>query len=147
MKLSCLLNKYLHLHVNSLIDNLSPLLLGGNDDNCNVPNPLTIEHGDRYDEGEEDERQCSDNSVIVENHHEEGCSYFVVVGEAIEREQIRYIAFDEQGCNSSNNSDTEYSNDPIETQQLQFHLLSSPQFEKIENIAHTFKFILNMVLN
>ena len=84
----------LHLHVNSSIDNLSPLVLGGNDDNCNVPNPQTIDHGEGYDEGEEDERQCSDNSVRVENHHEEGCSSFVVVDEAIEREQIRYVAFD-----------------------------------------------------
>ena len=83
----------LNLHVNSPIDNLYPLLLGGNDDNCNVSNPLTIELGEGYDEGEEDERQCSDNSVRVENRHEEGCSSFVVVSEAIEREQIRYVAF------------------------------------------------------
>ena len=133
--------------MNSPTDNLSPLLLGGNDDNCNVSNPLTIELGEGYDEGEEDERQCSDNSVRVENRHEEGCSSFVVVSEVIERERIKYVAFDEQGCNLSNNSNTEDSNDPIETPQLQFHLLSSPQFEKIENVAHTFKFILNMVLN
>ena len=137
----------LHLHVNSPIDNLSPLLPGGNDDNCNVPNSLTIDHGEGYDEREEDERQCSDNSVRVENRHEEGCSSFVVVGETIEREQIRYVAFDEQGCNLSNNSNTEDSNDPIETPQLQFHLPSSLQFEKLENIAHAFKFILNMILN
>ena len=43
----------LHLHVNSPIGNLSHLFLGGNDDNGNIPNPLTIEHG----EGDEDERQ------------------------------------------------------------------------------------------
>ena len=96
----------LHLHVNSPIDNLSHLLLDRNDDNCNVPNPLTIKYREGYDEGEEDERQCSDNSVRIENSCEEGCSSFVVVGEAIEREQIRYVAFDEQGCNLSNNSNT-----------------------------------------
>ena len=94
----------LRLHVNSPICNFIPFLLCGNDDNGSVPNPLTIEHGEGDErEGDEDESQCGDNSVRVENHHEEGCSFFVVVRETIEREQMRYVALDGQGCNLSNN--------------------------------------------
>ena len=36
----------LHLHVNSPIGNFIPLVLSGNDDNGNVPNPLTVEYGE-----------------------------------------------------------------------------------------------------
>ena len=51
----------LNLHVNSPIDNLYPLLLGGNDDNCNVSNPLLLNMGRDMMR----EKKTKDNVVII----------------------------------------------------------------------------------
>ncbi|RVW96052.1 hypothetical protein CK203_027623 [Vitis vinifera] len=98
----------------------------------------------RLEEDEEDEegRQCDDDNVGAEDVHNddnqdrEGSLPFLAVREAIEREQMRYVAMDGEGCNLSNNPDTEGLDDPIELSPLQYHLAPSPQFENVENIGH-----------
>ena len=49
---------------------------------------------------------------------------------------MRYVAMDGEGCNLSNNPDTEDLDDPIELSPMQYHLAPSPQFENVENIGH-----------
>ncbi|RVW77287.1 hypothetical protein CK203_050145 [Vitis vinifera] len=98
----------------------------------------------KSEEDEEDEEgtQCDDDSVGAEDVHNddnqdrEGSSPFLAVREAIEREQMRYVAVDGEGCNLSNNPDTEDLDDPIELSPMQYHLAPSPQFENVENIGH-----------
>ncbi|KAL6328790.1 hypothetical protein AAG906_003807 [Vitis piasezkii] len=94
------------------------------------------------DEEEEEGTQCDDDSVGAEDIHNddnqdrEGSSPFLAVREAIEREQMRYVAVDGEGCNLSNNPDIEDLDDPIELSPMQYHLAPSPQFENVENIGH-----------
>ncbi|KAL6332760.1 hypothetical protein AAG906_015022 [Vitis piasezkii] len=130
------------LQMNSPIGNCMPLLLGENDGTSNVQNPFTFEHRSEEDEEDEEGRQCDDDSVGAEDVHNddnqdrEGSSPFLAVREAIEREQMRYVAVDGEGCNLSNNPDTEDLDDPIELSPMQYHLAPSPQFENVENIGH-----------
>ena len=96
------------------------MLLGENDGTSNVQNPFTFEHRLEKDEEDEKGRQCADDSVGVEDVHNddnqdrEDILPFLVVREAIEREQMRYVAMDEGWCNLSNNLDTENLDDLIE---------------------------------
>ncbi|RVW28833.1 Serine/threonine-protein phosphatase 7 long form-like [Vitis vinifera] len=98
----------------------------------------------KSEEDEEDEEgtQCDDDSVGAEDVHNDdnqdrrGSSPFLAVREAIEREQMRYVVVDGEGCNLSNNPDTEDLDDPIELSPMQYHLAPSPQFENVENIGH-----------
>ncbi|KAL6328847.1 hypothetical protein AAG906_003864 [Vitis piasezkii] len=90
------------LQMNSPIGNCMPLLLGENDGTSNVQNPFTFEHR-------------------LEEDEEEGSSPFLAIREAIEREQMRYVAD---------------LDDPIELSPMQYHLAPSPQFENVENIGH-----------
>ena len=89
------------LKMNSPIGNCIPLLLGENDGTSNVQNPFTFEHRSEKDEEDEKGRQCADDSVGVEDVHNddnqdrEDILPFLVVREAIEREQMRYVAMDE----------------------------------------------------
>ncbi|XP_034689192.1 uncharacterized protein LOC117917075 [Vitis riparia] len=128
--------------MNSPIGNCMPLLLGENDATSNVQNPFTFEHRSEEDEEDEEGRQCDDDSVGAEDVHNddnqdrEGSSPFLAVREAIEREQMRYVAVDGEGCNLSNNPDTEDLDDLIELSPMQYHLAPSPQFENVENIGH-----------
>ncbi|RVX11696.1 hypothetical protein CK203_015866 [Vitis vinifera] len=130
------------LQMNSPIGNCMPLLLGENDGTSNVQNPFTFEHRSEEDEEDEEGRQCDDDSVEAEDVHNDdnqdrkGSSPFLAVREAIEREQMRYVAMDGEGCNLSNNPNTEDLDDPIELSTMQYHLAPSPQFENVENIGH-----------
>ncbi|RVX23680.1 hypothetical protein CK203_000755 [Vitis vinifera] len=130
------------LQMNSPLGNCMPLLLGENDGTSNVQNPFTVEHRSEEDEEDEEGTQCDDDSVGAEDIHNddnqdrEGSSPFLAVREAIEREQMRYVAVDGEGCNLSNNPDTEDLDDPIELSPMQYHLAPSPQFENVENIGH-----------
>ncbi|RVW49145.1 hypothetical protein CK203_087465 [Vitis vinifera] len=130
------------LQMNSPIGNCIPLLLGENDGTSNVQNPFTFDHRSEEDEEDEEGRQCDDDSVVVEDVHnddnrdEECSSPFLVVSEAIERKQMRYVAMDGEGCNLSNNPNTEDLDDLIELSPMQYHLAPSPQFENVENIGH-----------
>ncbi|RVW90032.1 hypothetical protein CK203_035857 [Vitis vinifera] len=130
------------LQMNSPIGNCMPLLLGENDVTSNVQNPFTFEHRSKEDEEDKERRQCDDDSVRAEdvhnddNQNREGSSPFLVVREAIEREQMRYVDVDGEECNLSNNPDTEDLDDPIELSPMQYHLAPSPQFENVENIGH-----------
>ncbi|KAL6323216.1 hypothetical protein AAG906_029223 [Vitis piasezkii] len=128
------------LQMNSSIGNCIPFV-----HTCitsNVQNPFTFEHRSEEDEEDEEIRQCDDDSVGAEDVHNddnqerEGSLHFLVVYEAIEREQIRYVDLDERGCNLSNNPDTEDLDDPIELSPMQYHLAPSPQFENVEIIGH-----------
>ena len=49
---------------------------------------------------------------------------------------MRYVVVDGEGCNLSNNPDTEDLDDPIELSPMQYHLAPSPQFENVKNIGH-----------
>ncbi|WJZ94757.1 hypothetical protein VitviT2T_013588 [Vitis vinifera] len=130
------------LQMNSSLGNCMPLLLGENDGTSNVQNPFTVEHRSEEDEEDEERTQCDDDSVGAKDIHNddnqdrEGSSPFLAVREAIEREQMRYVAVDGEGCNLSNNPDTEDLDDPIELSPMQYHLAPSPQFENVENIGH-----------
>ena len=57
------------LKMNSPIGNCIPLLLGENDGTSNVQNPFTFEHRSEKDEEDEKGRQCADDSVGVEDVH------------------------------------------------------------------------------
>nr|CAN61466.1 hypothetical protein VITISV_019183 [Vitis vinifera] len=130
------------LQMNSPIGNFIPLLLGENDGTSNVQNPFTFEHISEEDEEDEEGRQCDDDSVGAKDVHNddnqdrESSSPFLAIHEAIEREQMRYVVVDGQGCNLSNNPNTEDLDDPIELSSMQYHLAPSPQFENVENIGH-----------
>ena len=86
--------------MNSPIGNCMPLLLGENDGTSNVQNPFTFEHRSEKDEEDEKGRQCADDSVGVEDVHNddnqdrEGSSHFSVVRDTIKREQMRYVVID-----------------------------------------------------
>ena len=77
-----------------------PLLLGENDGTSNVQNSFTFKHRSEEDEEDEEGRRCDDDSVGAEdvhnddNQNREGSSPFLAVHEAIEREQMRYVAMD-----------------------------------------------------
>ncbi|RVW46035.1 hypothetical protein CK203_068655 [Vitis vinifera] len=130
------------LQMNSPIGNCMPLLLGENDGTSNVQNSFTFKHRSEEDEEDEEGRRCDDDSVGAEdvhnddNQNREGSSPFLAVHEAIEREQMRYVVVDGEGCNLSNNPDTKDLDDPIELSPMQYHLAPSPQFENVENIGH-----------
>ena len=108
------------LQMNSPIRNCTPLLLGENDGTNNVQNPFTLEHRSEEDEEDEEGTQCDDDSVGAEDVHNddnqdgEGCMSFLVICEAIKREQMRYVVVDGGGCNLSNNPNLEDLDDPID---------------------------------
>ena len=106
--------------MNSPFGNCTHLLLGENHGTSNVPNPFTFEHRAKEDEKNEEGKQCDDDNVGVKDVHNddnqdgEGCMSFLVICEAIKREQMRDVVVDGGGCNLSNNPNLEDLDDPID---------------------------------
>ncbi|KAL6343010.1 hypothetical protein AAG906_017030 [Vitis piasezkii] len=105
------------LQMTSPLGNCMPLLLGENDGTSNVQNPFLVEHRSKRMRKTKKEHNVMMTGVGAEDIHNDDNQ-------------------DREGCNLSNNPDTEDLDDPIELSPMQYHLAPSPQFENVENIGH-----------